>query len=121
MENKDKGSAMICVGFILIILDFTVFIWLPSFAISFFGICLICSGIRTKSKYSKTSSKYSSMQYNRQATPQYQRPAEQGYQRPTVITQPPVEQRVIEHSFCPSCGARASGNNFCPECGTKIE
>ena len=127
MQPNQRGPILILVGVILIVIDFTVLYWLPSLALSFAGICLICSGISATCRYNKAKSQYGQYQ-----APSYtQRPAQsQGppttVQEPEISYEPPesetpsLEEPTASHGFCPECGARATGK-FCPECGSKID
>ena len=125
MEQKNNGPCLICVGVILIIIDFTVLLWLSSMWFSFMGLCLICSGISASIRFNRAKSLYGQQkpqQYNQQASPVDQQPSNIIANSPAAIVpdQPKPDPPEEIHSFCPLCGARAAGK-FCPECGSKIE
>lgn len=123
MENKQKPGCLICVGLILIMIDWTLLLWLDSMLLTFFGICMICSGCVQSSQMKKQGTTYQpSTQPSQQPQP-YQQPqsslGSQGIVSPT--TPPTSAEETTKAKYCPHCGAPTEGAKFCSVCGGEIE
>lgn len=123
MDNNQKPGCLICVGILLILIDWTLLFWFDSFMLTFFGICLICSGCIQNTQMKKQGTTYQpSTQPSQQPQPYQQPQGAPGTQAVSPpVTSPAATKIPTKAKYCPHCGAPTEGTKFCSVCGGEIE